>query len=117
MADHPAGKASRDALQPRGRGVGAESEHSYIAMIEDISISIEIVEALRRQHHSHIFAPIKEWHSPQEEVITRNLHLPWLHLLKCLIQEHKIINHPGFADSSGWNGPYSFMAFLRVLST
>ena len=44
-----------------------------IAMIEDICCTIQIMEALRRQHHAHISASIKERHCSQKEVLSCHL--------------------------------------------
>lgn len=68
-----------------------DSFWGYIPMVEHVCRAVEVVEALRREHHAHIVAPIKQWYRPQEEVLTRNLRHSFASLqgcsfLTCLIQ-------------------------------
>lgn len=42
-------------------------------MVEYVSIAVEVMEALGTEHHAYILAAIKEGHSPQKEVLSRNL--------------------------------------------
>ena len=71
------------ACQEVGAGAGDEAEGIIarlhvlpevdVGVVEDIGVQVEIVEALWRQYHPHIIAPIKERHRLQEEVLAADL--------------------------------------------
>lgn len=44
-----------------------------IGVVEDVRVQIEVVEALRREHHAHIVTAIKQRQSLQEELLASNL--------------------------------------------
>ena len=43
-------------------------------MIEDVRVQVEVVEALRGEHHANIITPVEERQGLQEELLTGNLH-------------------------------------------
>ncbi len=45
-----------------------------IGVVEDVGVLAQIVEALRRQHHAHVVAPVQQRHHLQEEVRVGHLH-------------------------------------------
>lgn len=49
---------------------------AHVAMVEHVCSAIQIVEALWREDHSNVLAPIKERNCSQEEVWTWDLRIP-----------------------------------------
>ena len=44
-----------------------------VGVVEDVRVQIEIVEALRREHHAHVITAVKERQGLQEELFAGNL--------------------------------------------
>lgn len=42
-------------------------------MIEDVRVGVQVVEALRGQHHCHVIAAVEERHRAEEEVLLGDL--------------------------------------------
>ena len=40
----------------------------HVAVVEDVGVRVDVVEALRREHHAHVVARVKQRQRLQEEV-------------------------------------------------
>ena len=78
-----AARGRRTAHQEVGAGAGDESERViarlhvlpevHVGMVEDVAVQVEVVEALRGQHHAHIIAPVEQRQRLQEEFLAGHL--------------------------------------------
>jgi len=45
----------------------------HVRVVEDVGVRVEVVEALRAQHHADVVAAIEEWDHLEEELLGRDL--------------------------------------------
>ena len=71
--------------QEVGAGAGDETQRVvarlhvlpevHVGVVEDVRVQVQVVEALRREHHGDVVAAVKEWQRLEEELLAGNLQL------------------------------------------
>ena len=66
----------------------------HVRVVEDVGVRVEVVEALRAQHHADVVAAIEEWDHLEEELLGRDLLKSFF-----LSSEFFVVFHSSFSPS------------------